>query len=149
MTLKNNVQGSLTDYWDRTDTKNISEPEKMKAELKGVLETLIEASYNRLPESLPGENKEDYSKQVNEYVSSEGFQKRVNQITEEYEKLHNQHKKAMAVRTSSLDVDLIEKRRLLIFRMVTALGFAAVLLFTGYLAKKWEIPLPLLRLVGA
>ena len=42
--------------------------------------------------------------------------------------------------------DLREKIRFLLFRMALALGIAAVILLTGYLAKALEIPLPLLRL---
>jgi hypothetical protein len=46
------------------------------------------------------------------------------------------------------DADLREKFRFLAFRMVLAVGIAAVVLLTGYVAKVAEIPLPLLRLPG-
>lgn len=44
--------------------------------------------------------------------------------------------------------DLREKLRFLAFRMLLAVGIAAVVLLTGYFAKAMEIPLPLLRLPG-
>ena len=41
------------------------------------------------------------------------------------------------------DADLVEKKRFLFFRILTAIGIAAVVLLTSYLALTWEIPLPL------
>ena len=46
----------------------------------------------------------------------------------------------------ALKADLIERRRFLRYRIYTAVGIAAVLLITGYLAQRWNIPLPLLRI---
>ena len=55
---------------------------------------------------------------------------------------------SISVKTNSAHVDLIDRYRFLLFRLLTAIGFAIILLATGYLAKIWEIPLPLLRIVG-
>lgn len=43
--------------------------------------------------------------------------------------------------------DMKERIRYLVFRVLTAVGIAAVVLGTGYLAQCWGIPLPLLRVV--
>jgi hypothetical protein len=42
-----------------------------------------------------------------------------------------------------LRIDLKEKQRYLFFRILTAIGIAAVVLATAYIANKYSIPLPL------
>jgi hypothetical protein len=59
-------------------------------------------------------------------------------LIEEYRDAYAQDKKA----------DLVDRLRYLVFRIATAIGIAAVILTTGYLAHRWNIPLTLLRVAA-
>jgi len=63
-----------------------------------------------------------------------------------YERMHEEHAHLINVRKQEIYSDLVERFRLLLFRVLTAIGIATVVLCTGYFANKFGIPLPLLRI---
>ena len=65
---------------------------------------------------------------------------------EMYRAIIRSHKELLNVEIQIRKSDLENKARFLIFRLLTAIGIAAVVLGTGYVAYRLQIPLPLLRL---
>lgn len=61
-------------------------------------------------------------------------------------RLENQNNVLMDEYIQALRADLVERRRYLRYRVYTALGIASVILITGFLAQKFGIPLPMLRI---
>jgi len=60
-----------------------------------------------------------------------------------YSKLLNNYESMQSFRKIEAWADLREKARLLIFRLLTAIGISAIVLSTSFLAKLWDIPLSL------
>jgi hypothetical protein len=58
----------------------------------------------------------------------------------------SRHRRLLSIEKQTTRSDIESKLRFLLFRMLTAIGIAFVVLGTGYLAKTLGIPLPLLRL---
>jgi hypothetical protein len=63
-----------------------------------------------------------------------------------YQSLVSRHKELLNIEVQVRKSDLESKMRFLIFRILTAIGIAVVILGTGFVAHELEIPLPLLRL---
>ena len=103
-----------------------------------------------MPEKLTDDEKKQFEKSVYEYVGSEDgpLTNEFKNFGEQYEKAYLLLEQSMAVKTNNLHMDWVERMRFLWFRLITAIGFAAILLLTGYFAKTWEIPLPLLRMAN-
>lgn len=64
-----------------------------------------------------------------------------------YLAMHSKYMQLKNTRKQEAWADLQERIRYLFFRILTAIGIAAVILGTAYLANRWDIPLPLLRMV--
>ena len=65
---------------------------------------------------------------------------------EMYRAIIRSHKELLNVEIQIRKSDLESKARFLIFRLLTAIGIAAVILGTGVIAYELQIPLPLLRI---
>lgn len=66
---------------------------------------------------------------------------------EGYRRLYTQHHDLFNELKQERLHDWGEKARALLFRMLTGVGVAAIVLATGYLAQLWQIPIPLLRVI--
>lgn len=62
--------------------------------------------------------------------------------------LIKKHRELLSIEKQTTRADIETKIRYLIFRILTAIGIAAVILGTGYIAHKLGIPLPLLRIAA-
>mgnify|MGYP000485748916 FL=1 len=74
--------------------------------------------------------------------------KHISNVCNTYAVMDSRYKTATDYKEQYQSADLIERKRYLLFRILTATGIAAVILLTGYLAQKLNIPLPLLKLAG-
>lgn len=83
---------------------------------------------------------------VSDSVDSERFGAKG--VKKDYGKLYYAYKRLIDTRRQDSWADYHERLRYLLFRILTAVGIAAVVLGTGYLAKCWNIPLPLLRVAS-
>jgi hypothetical protein len=68
------------------------------------------------------------------------------QAKSSYRGLVRRHKELMNIEVQVRRSDLESKTRFLIFRILTAIGIALVILGTGFVAYRAGIPLPLLKL---
>jgi hypothetical protein len=62
-----------------------------------------------------------------------------------YDRMLNEYNEIIDLRKQEMWADLVERVRYLLFRVLTAIGIAAVILGTGLIAHKAGIPLPLLK----
>lgn len=81
----------------------------------------------------------------NNHPRGRGFSRMVHKSSSDYSSLLNRYEKLINERKQDAYADLVERFRYLLFRILTAVGIAIVILGTGYLAHKWGIPLPFLR----
>jgi hypothetical protein len=87
------------------------------------------------------------AKQVVDALTVEDVRRRLGlaEIETDYAVLHSQRERLLHAVSVEDAADLREKFRFFAFRMLLAVGIAAVVLLTGYVAKVLEIPLPMLR----
>lgn len=89
------------------------------------------------PESLP-----DFEGYKNQSGSNHYNRPRM-QITNSHRILVDRHNSIINTHDDILEIDLKEKKRYLLFRLLTAVGIAVVVLGTAWIAHKYNIPLPL------
>lgn len=114
-------------------------PDEFKNELRG---SIINFQRQLLP-YLDQSREQEYKKIVEDEANGNGS---FNQTLKTYNALQQQLASMTDRRKQAVKADFLDRSRFLIFRMLTAIGIATVILATGYLAHKWGIPLPLLRI---
>ena len=100
--------------------------------------TVARAVHEELRE-LDIKQKEEIEKRLIDKIQSSNAVGSYNRIAEEFYEL-------IDLRKQEVWADFVERFRLLLFRVLTAVGIATVVLVTGYIANKLGIPLPLLRI---
>lgn len=148
MGLSEKTGNALSDFWVNKDISELDSPIEHKNRMTEIINRSRSAAINRLPDKLTDEERKEFEDRLYEYVGSKDspLDSEINELNNQYERVYVLLEQSMAVKTKNLHMDWIERLRFLWFRLVTAIGFGAILLLTGYLAKLWEIPLPLLRL---
>lgn len=88
------------------------------------------------------------AKQILDALAVEDTRRRLGllELEHDYAAIHAQRERLLHAVSVEDGADLREKLRFFAFRMLLAIGIAAVVLLTGYAAKVLEIPLPMLRL---
>lgn len=134
------ARSRLEDQFGRR-MRPIDPPADFNAQLSRLCQELV----NRTVREAQG--KAD-AKQIINSLSAPDVRQRLG-ITEmegNYGRLHGDRETLLHSMRVEDRADLREKFRFLAFRMLLALGIAAVVLMTGYVAKVAEIPLPMLRI---
>ena len=151
MGLASKVGNALTDFWSRNKLDDLDTPKKFSESIRYLPSASETVALNRIPEGVLSQSElEKYKADIHEYfgAANSPTQKSVERLCKQYEQCYQLLEQAMKVKTENLHMDLIERVRFLFFRILTAVGIAAVILGTSYLAKIWEIPIPMLRIAG-
>jgi hypothetical protein len=148
--LASKIGNSLSDFWSRNNINDLHNPIEFRAKLQEILQTAKSASINRLPDTITDIQKNEFTSSVHEYLCADSspMVKEVNKLCDQYESSYKLLEQALQVKSNNLHLDWIERMRYLGFRLVTGIGIAAIVLLAGFLAKKWDIPLPLLRMLA-
>ena len=125
---------------DLTQGKTYS-PDEVKLILERAVDQTIDICLDKKDSGSENDViKADVSKNIKGHIHS--------QVCSKYVTLWNELKSANDLYIQEKKSDLNNRLRYLLFRMLTGVGIAAIILIMGYCAKKWEIPLPLLRLAS-
>ena len=71
------------------------------------------------------------------------YSRKANELRASYRILYEENEKINYTHDKILKIDMKERTRYLIFRVLTAIGIAAVVLVTAWIAKEYGITLPL------
>ncbi|WP_020409827.1 hypothetical protein [Hahella ganghwensis] len=133
--MANRVVGKVKEIEKIWKSGSILIPEEYGKQLDNLLRTTLKhgAAYNKeTPE-------ERYRTLMGQYTDL------VDGLNKKYQKLYSKHSEYLKEERLVAKLDLRERLRYLVFRMLTGVGIAAIVLATGWIAKEFEIPLPLLR----
>ena len=130
-------------------------PDEMKTLLRGIIVNTAMSAMQKLPHQQDGSGRmhpgwgnmlvEAAEKTADETLASDRYD--LGRLLSTYQLIVNQRNHLANERKQETWADLFDRASSLAFRMLTALGIAAVVLLTGYLAQTWRIPLPMLRLL--
>lgn len=149
--MRERLRTALLEYWGDKSSREYDSAhsldqqaftEKVKAFQTDVISRTIE---------IAGRNDLSIEEIANQFDNTRGNQRNPNSSRSDLVKSHailiRQNSNLRDIYLQESNLDLKERWRFLLFRIATGLGFAAIVLLTGFLAKTWGIPLPLLRMV--
>ena len=123
---------------DVTNAPNASmfrqDPKFIRSRLEGVLKNAADSI---------GLSPDDRSKLLEHVFNNRGYA----DIDQSSRWFRDRYLKLIEIRDQESWADWKTNFRYLLFRALTALAIAGTVLLTGWLAKCWEIPLPLLRII--
>ncbi|MEW8288744.1 MAG: hypothetical protein AB2697_22400 [Candidatus Thiodiazotropha endolucinida] len=92
---------------------------------------------------IDGKDEEHILKHMKHHLGNSPLQN----LRRSYSETYNGYQTLADKRRQEAKADMVERIRYLFFRMLTAIGIAAVVMTTYYLAGEWGIQLPMARAV--
>ena len=140
--LSVNWKDVLTAYPGRPRVKDIAEPHEFREMLNGLCASVCNDAL-----ALKAQNRGDDS--IKQEIAARVTQGRFNieAINSAYVRVTSEHAWLASQQKQVVWADFWEKTRYLMFRVLTTIGIAAIVLLTAALAHWWEIPLPMLSRV--
>lgn len=151
MAFKKHWMESIVKWERNLNRGNLKQPDEISSELRGAISSIVnkalQEALSRAKISNPNaiQIQREVFEQL-ENLSPNQWQLTLN-IENAYRAVFNSREGMLNDRKQELQADIYEATRGLFFLVLRAISIAAVILLTGYLANKWGIPLPLLRLV--
>ena len=127
-----------------------TKPDQYKAELKALcIESIVRIRTKRGETTLSEMEIQEIKKEIEE----EFFQQQKNlnlghKLNATYSRMYSEYTRIKVMQKNESNADYSERMRYLAFRLLTAIGIAAVILSTSYLANKWDIPLSFIRMAA-
>ncbi|MET0061093.1 MAG: hypothetical protein ABW176_02255 [Candidatus Thiodiazotropha endolucinida] len=118
----------------------LTKPEDFNKYLDSYLEKKVKQVYRMTKQG----STED---QVINYMTSQFKESDIRNIKTTYMRMYNAFKLVLHERRQEARADMKERIRYFVFRVLTAVGIAAVVMGTYYLAGEWGIQLPMTRTV--
>ncbi len=142
MALKEHLPKALTKLFESLPIIGHPNKDNFQLSIDKIYELSVIATKEHLKNnpSLLGDDRELIDK-VKE--SSPELKQYLSAVPGNYVKLIDNYEALKNERKMEVWADFREKLRFLVFRMLTAIGIASVILLTSFLAMTWGIPLPL------
>lgn len=142
MALTKDLPKTLLAYYKTLPVTGHSTSENFKASIDKVIELSITQTKAMIAENSDIEIDNDIL--FNKVIESNSALKQYRSaLPGSYSKLLNNYESMQDFRKVEAWADFREKARILIFRLLTAIGISAIVLTTSFLANLWNIPLSL------
>ncbi|MEW8548575.1 MAG: hypothetical protein AB2693_34165 [Candidatus Thiodiazotropha sp.] len=120
----------------------LTKPEDFTRHLETFLEKMIKETGEM---AVQGKDEQQRIEHMKRQLGKSHLSNAIRSYRETYSAYHA----LVDVRRQEAKADMVERIRYLLFRMLTAIGIAAVVLATYYLAGVWGIQMPMARALGA
>ncbi|WP_316365370.1 hypothetical protein [Candidatus Thiodiazotropha sp. CDECU1] len=119
---------------------SLTEPSQLHTQIVTILETTAKDAHDMT-------NNGDDEHRILEHTKHRLVKPHLENIRVSYSAMYTAYKALVDERRQEAKADMVERIRYLIFRILTAIGIAVVVMWTYYLAGEWGIELPMTRAV--